>query len=95
MLALLLGHGAAFAQTRPDRSAQVLFDFESGTLGGWTVKGQNPLVEGKPVQKEVAEKWSRGPVGVQGNYYLDTGANRGGERSNTGRESRPCILKKA
>ncbi len=66
----------ASAAATPPRDA-VLFDFEQGHLDGWTVHGQNPLVNGKPLGKKDMNGWKRGPVGFRGDYYLETGGNEG------------------
>ncbi|NJK94225.1 MAG: hypothetical protein HC905_04160 [Bacteroidales bacterium] len=60
----------------------VLFDFESGNLDGWTVIGKNPFYNENPVSKDDIKEWGRGPVGLQGNYYLESGAQRGRHNNN-------------
>lgn len=59
-----------------------LFDFESGTLAGWTVVGENPFYNQAPVHKDTVAQWKRGPTGFIGNYYLENGCNAGRHENN-------------
>lgn len=61
---------------------KILFDFEKGTLEGWTFSGENPFFGKNPVHKNLVSKWMRGPVGFLGNYYLESGANEGRHENN-------------
>lgn len=79
---LLLFVILAFSNTTFAQKDIVLFDFESGNLNGWTVVGKNPFYKENPVSRNDIKEWGRGPVGFQGNYYLESGAQRGRHNNN-------------
>lgn len=64
------------------RKDVILFDFESGDLAGWELKGNSFLLGGLPVNRQVSDSWQWGPIGVKGDFYLETGHDRGRHTNN-------------
>lgn len=60
----------------------LLFDFEDGKIGSWTVSGENPLYEMAPVSRVKTKDWSRKPEGYKGNFYLETSSDGGRHTQN-------------
>jgi hypothetical protein len=73
-----------FAPTTLAQKNIVIFDFENGNMDGWELHGNNFLVGDKPVHANVVAAWDRGPLGYQGNYYLETGHNNGRHSNKNG-----------